>query len=170
MGMHIVCIFEREEDLVAAATASRDAGVTVIDAFTPYPVHRLSAAMQLAPSRLAWVCFTLGAASGVGMLLFQHWASAVDWPINVGGRPWNSFPAFVPVAFEAIVLTAALGTFAAFLVVARLHPWRLAATPDPRITDDRFALIVSAEGREQREQIESLMRRFRPTAVREHEV
>lgn len=166
----VIGIFEREEDLVAAATASREAGVTIIDAFTPYPVHRLSAAMQLAPSRLPWVCFALGAASGTGMLLFQYWASAVDWPINVGGRPWNSFPAFVPVAFEAIVLTAALGTFAAFLIVGRLHPWRPAATPDPRTTDDRFALVVSAESDEQRQQIESLMRRFRPTAVRENGV
>jgi hypothetical protein len=164
---HMVCMFDRDEDVVHAAAASRDAGIEIVDAFTPYPVHGLSAAMGLAPSRLTWLCFGLGALAGGAMLLFQHWASAVDWPINVGGRPWNSFPAFVPVAFEAIVLTAALGTFAGFLAVARLHPWRPANVPDPRVTDDRFALVLRCAGPEQRQQVEILMRRFRAASVEE---
>src|SRR5688500_18801304 len=122
-GARVVCIFEREEDLVGAAAASRERGLAIADTYAPYPVHGLAAAMGLKASRLPWVCFALGAISGAAMLVFQHWASALDWPVNVGGRPWNSFPAFVPVAFEMIILVAGVGTVAAFLGVAGLRPW-----------------------------------------------
>ncbi len=56
------------------------------------------------------------------MLWFQWWTSAVSWPLNVGGKPWNSLPAFVPIIFEGMVLAAGLGTVFALLVVARLRP------------------------------------------------
>ena len=163
----LVCVFEREEDLVNAAAASRQSGLTIVDAYTPYPVHGLSAAMGLRPSRLPWLCFALGAASGVGILLFQYWASAVDWPINVGGRPWNSFPAFVPIAFEVIVLVAAAGTVAAFVVLAGLRPWRNAGVPDPRVTDDRFALVLLARESGGCGAIEQLLGRFKPVSIEE---
>jgi Protein of unknown function (DUF3341) len=161
-----VCVFDRQENLVGAVAASRERGLTVVDAYAPYPVHGLSTAMGLEPSRLPWICCTLGMVSGAAMLAFQHWTSAVDWPINVGGRPWNSFPAFVPVAFEVIVLVAALGTVAAFIVAAGLRPWRHARVPDPRVTDDRFALVVMA-GSDQRKNVEAVMARFGAASVEE---
>ena len=71
--------------------------------------------MGLRPSRLPWVCFVLGLLGAVAMLLFQYWATAVSWPINVGGKPWNSLPAFVPVTFEVMVLCAGVGTVVAFI-------------------------------------------------------
>ena len=163
---HLVCVFSRQDDLVGAAAASRAHGVPIVDAYAPYPVHGLAATMGLAPSRLPWVCFVFGALAGGAMLLFQHWASAVDWPINVGGRPWNSFPAFVPIAFEVIVLVASLGTVAAFVAVARLRPWRIANAPDPRVTDDRFALVLNASSHE-RTRIQELLARFRPVSIEE---
>jgi hypothetical protein len=165
--MHVVCIFDREQDLVGAAAASHERGLTIADAYTPYPVHGLAAAMRLAPSRLPWLCFGLGVISGAAILLFQYWASAISWPTNVGGRPWNSFPAFVPVTFEVVVLVAGVGTVAAFLAIARLHPWRSADVPDPRVTDDRFALVLIADGDAQRASIDTIIAPFRPTSVQE---
>ncbi len=163
----VMCIFDREEDIVRAAAASRDRGFAIVDAYTPYPVHGLSAAMALPPSRLPWLCFWLGIISGAAMMLFQYWASAISWPTNVGGRPWNSFPAFVPVTFELVVLVAGVGTVAAFLVVAGLRPWRSADVPDARVTDDRFALVLIADGAEQRTSIDALMTRFRAVSIEE---
>jgi hypothetical protein len=163
----VVCMFDREEDVVSAAAASRDRGLTVVDAYAPYPVHGLSEAMGLQRSRLPWVCFGLGAASGLAMLLLQHWTMSIDWPLNVGGRPWNSFPAYVPVAFEAIIFVAGLGTVAAFLAAARLHPWRNAETPDPRVTDDRFALVLFAKDPGERKTIHEVVARFRPVSIEE---
>lgn len=165
--MEVVCIFDREQDIVAAAAASRERGLTIADAYTPYPVHGLAAALNLQPSRLPWVCFGLGVISGAAMLLFQYWASAVSWPINVGGRPWSSFPAFVPVTFELIVLVAGVGTVVAFLAVTGLRPWRSAAVPNPRVTDDRFALVLIANDDDQRAAIRTVMERFHPASIEE---
>jgi molybdopterin-containing oxidoreductase family membrane subunit len=75
-------------------------------------------------------------------LWFQFWASAQDWPINVGGRPWNSLAAFVPAAFETMVLFAGLGVVLTWLLRSRLYPGRAAILPAPGVTDDRFVLQV----------------------------
>lgn len=164
---HLVCMFEREEDILGAAAASQARGLTIVDVYTPYAVHGLDQAMGLTPSRLPWLCFVLGIASGVAILLFQYWASAISWATNVGGRPWNSFPAFVPVTFEFVVLVAGVGTVIGFLAVAGLRPWRSPDTPHPRVTDDRFALVLVADDAEARTGIETLMARFRLAAIEE---
>jgi hypothetical protein len=137
-----VTVFEREEDLIRAAAAARQEGLQIVDAYGPYAPHGLDRAMGLRPSRLPWVCFLLGLFGASSMLLFQFWTSAVNWRINVGGKPWNSLPAFIPVTFEMMVLFAGVGTVIAFLWVSRLSPARRADVPDPRVTDDRFALVV----------------------------
>lgn len=113
----LVATFDDEGDLLNAVTAVRRQGLRIEDAFTPYAVHGLDHAMGLRPSRLTWVCFVFGMAGAVGMLWFEHWVAAVSWPVNVGGKPWNSLPSDVPVAFEAAVLLAGFGSvFALFAV------------------------------------------------------
>src|SRR5262245_11594705 len=99
-------VFLQEADLVAAARATRSAGYRIHDAFTPYAVHGLDEALGLRPSRLPWVClaFALAGLSAAG--LGQYWLSAIDWPLNVGGKPFNSLPAFLPAMFEVMVLLA----------------------------------------------------------------
>jgi len=78
----------------------------------------------------------------VAKLGFEYWASASDWPVNVGGKPWNSLPAFVPITFEVMVLFAGISVVIAFFIVSRLYPGRLPATVIPGVTDDRFALVL----------------------------
>ena len=134
--------FEREADVLAATHAARESGLHVLDVYTPYAVHGLDRAMGLAPSRLPVVCFVLGLAGAALKVWFEFWTTAVAWPINVGGKPWNSLPAFVPVMFELMVLFAGVSTVLAFLVVARLRPGARAAVVDPRASDDRFVLVV----------------------------
>ena len=137
----VLGVFENESDLLAAAHDSRRHGIKIVDAFTPYAVHGLEKAMGLAPSRLPWVCFT-AAIFGAGLKLwFEFWASMVDWPLNVGGKPWNSLPAFVPVTFEVMVLAAGLTTVFAFFLIARLRPAKRVAV-HPGVTDDRFVLVL----------------------------
>jgi len=135
--------FAREEDVVAATEAARERGLTVLDVYTPYAVHGLDRAMGLEPSRLPWVCFLLGLAGAGLKVWFEYWASAVSWPVNVGGKPWNSLPAFVPITFEVMVLFAGVSTVVAFLWVADLRPWRRARLPHPAVTDDRFVLLLA---------------------------
>ena len=141
-------VFEREEEILDAARAVRGAGYDIVDAYTPFAVHGLERAMGLKPSRLTWVCFLCGA-TGLGLALWlQYWTSAVDWPINVGGKPFNSLPAFMPVAFEITVLFAALGVVAALFIRCRMVPGRPGRPAADRVTDDRFILVVQEGGGE----------------------
>src|ERR1051326_3158185 len=100
--------FEREEDLVAGAAEARLTGFEVYDVYTPFPVHGIDRAVLLPPSRLTWIAFLAGALGLVFGLTLQVWTSAYDWPLNVGGKPFNSFPLFIPVTFELTVLFSGL--------------------------------------------------------------
>ena len=145
----LVATFTDEASLLAATRAVRAAGVAIEDAYTPYAVHGLDDAMGLRRSRLTWVCFLAGTMGATVAITFQLWTSAVSWPLNVGGKPFASIPAFIPVTFELTVLSAALVSAATFLFRSRLFPGQRAA-PLPRVTDDRFALVVD-DGPEARE-------------------
>ena len=138
----LLATFEHEDDLLAATKAVRSRGLEIVDVFTPYAVHGLDRAMGLRPSRLTWVCFVCGMTGALGMLWFEHWSASVDWAINVGGKPWNSLPSDVPVAFEAAVLLAGFGSVFALLGVSKLFPGKQPRRIAPRITDDRFVLVI----------------------------
>ena len=141
-------IFEREEDMLRAAASAKQAGWQLVDIYTPYPVHETFRLLDLGRSRLPKVAFVFGLV-GVGFALwFQFWVSAQDWPLNVGGRPWNSLPAFAVVAFEMMVLFAGLGVVLTWLLLSRLYPGKIADVPSPRVTDDRFVLQVRGPGPE----------------------
>ncbi len=139
---YLLATFQHEDDLVAATEAVRRNGMQIVDAFTPYAVHGLDRAMGLRPSRLTWVCFVCGMLGALGMLWFEHWSMAVAWPVDVGGKPWNSLPSDVPVAFEAAVLLAGFGSVFALFLVSRLFPGKHTGTIQPGITDDRFVLVI----------------------------
>jgi hypothetical protein len=135
-------IFEDEDGIIGAAAAARKQGLRILEAYTPYAVHGLDRAMGLKRSRLSMVCLAAGGLGALLKLWFEIWTAAVDWPIDVGGKPWNSLPAFVPITFEVMVLFAGLATVGAFLLISRLRPGKQANLVDPRVTDDRFALML----------------------------
>lgn len=134
--------FDGEDDILAATRAVRIAGFAVEDVYAPYAVHGLDKAIGLKPSKLPWVCFALGLAGAALKVWFEIWTSATDWAINVGGKPFNSLPAFVPVTFEVMVLFAGMSTVFAFFWVARLYPGKRAKLPDPAVTDGHFVLVI----------------------------
>jgi ActD protein len=138
----LYALFEREEDVLGAVRALRKEGHRIADVHAPYAVHGLDRAAGLPPSRIGWVCAVAGFLGAGAMLWFQRWTSAVSWAINVGGKPFNSVPAFVPVTFEVAVLLGGLSTVAAFLIRSRLYPGRQPARNLPRLSDDRFLVVV----------------------------
>ena len=137
-----IATFENEADLLAAAREIRARGFHIDDAYTPYPVHGLSEALGLRPSRLGRVCFACGAIGAAIALYFEFYLSASNWPLNVGGRPWNSLPAFIPIAFELTVLFAGVGTLIAFLLRYRLLPGRRPNPIDGHVTDNHFVIVI----------------------------
>lgn len=141
-GRVMVGIFTGEKELLEVTHTVRQRGLKIVDVYAPYAVHGLDKAMGLAPSRLPWVCFALGLSGAAFKVWFEYWTSAVDWPVNVGGKPWDSLPAFVPITFEVMVLFAGLSTVFAFFLVSRLYPGKRAVITDKGTTDDRFALVL----------------------------
>jgi len=140
----LTAVFEEAEQLVEAARQARTAGYAIADAFVPFAVHGLDEAMGLRRSRLTWVCFAAALTGGTLAMSFQLWTSVSSWPLNVGGKPFASVPAFLPVTFELTVLTAALVSAGTFFARSRLFPGKR-ATPVPRATDDRFVLVVDTD-------------------------
>lgn len=140
----LVAWFDQEHDVVEATSEARGAGLQIADVYTPYAVHEMDAAMGLPRSRLNWVCFFAGLTGLLLAVSFQVWTSAVNWPINVGGKPFNSLPAFIPVSFEFTVLCASLITVGALLFVARLYPGKSCEVL-AGVTNDKFALALRAD-------------------------
>lgn len=135
-------VFEREQELLEAVSALRALRVPMRDIYCPYPVHGLAELVGLRPSRLPWVAAVAGFGGAAAILVFQIWTSAVDWPLNVGGKPFNSLPAFIPATFEVGVLLAGLTIVAAFLAVSRLVPGKGAEPARAGVTDDRFVVVI----------------------------
>jgi ActD protein len=138
----LIASFTGEDDLLAAVRELRRLGHVPAAIHSPYAVHGLERAAGLAPTRLPVVCALFGFSGAAAAFAFQAWVSAVDWRLDVGGKPFNSLPAFVPVIFEVGVLLAGLGTVAVFLLRSRLYPGRRASLPLPRLTDDRFVVVL----------------------------
>jgi hypothetical protein len=136
--------FATEKEILEATRGARERGLRIVDVYTPYAVHGLDKAMGLSPSRLSWVCFALGLFGVFCAFGMQYWTMAIDWPINVGGKPWNSWPAYVPVAFECMVLCAGLGVVLAFFFRCRLYPGKEPKPIFQSATDDRFVLVLEA--------------------------
>lgn len=139
----VVGFFDDAPSLIAATAKVRDQKYQYFDAFTPYPVHGLEHAQGLKRSPLPFVTFGAGITGCTIGFLLQYWTSAVDWPLNVGGKPFNSWPAFVPVMFELTVLLAALSTVGAMFLLNGL-PNTKRKIVDPSITNNRFALMIES--------------------------
>jgi len=141
----IVASFATEEDILGVTRAAHADGLKIVDVYAPYAVHGLDTAMGMKRSRLAWVCFAAGMIGAILKLWFEFWTAGVDWPVNVGGKPWNSLPAYVPVTFEVMVLSAGLVTVFVFLVISKLKPGKSPVLLAEGITNDTFVLAIEQE-------------------------
>lgn len=98
--------FDTPEEFLEAAKAAKAEGYAEISTYTPYEVHGLSEAMGYSSPLVAWIAY-IGMFIGIGgALTAQYWTSAIHYPLNVGGRPLNPWPAYIPVSFEAAILVA----------------------------------------------------------------
>jgi len=131
--------------LLDGIRALRACGLSRFDAFTPYEVVGLQELLGVRRSRLTWIALVVGLAAGIGAYLLQWWINVVDYPLNIGGRPYHSAPAFIPITFEMTVLFAAGAALISALVLGGLprlwHPVFEVAGFE-RATIDRFWVAV----------------------------
>jgi hypothetical protein len=120
MRTGLVAEFASPDALLGAVRTLRKKGYADLDAFTPYPIHGMDEALGLARSRLTWLTLPCALFGLVGAYVLQWWCNGYDYPIDVGGRPPHSAPAFVPITFEMMVLCGGLGAMTLFFVLAKL--------------------------------------------------
>jgi hypothetical protein len=139
--------FETPHQLAAAAWAARSQGYRRLDAFSPFAIEEVSNALDFRTTRVPLVVLIGGILGGMGGFLLQYWVSTIAYPVNVGGRPLNSWVAFIVITFECTILGAALSAVFGMLALNGLpepyHP--LFNVPGfARVTKDSFFLVIES--------------------------
>ncbi len=139
--------FDSGDKLLAAVRRVRDEGYRQVDAYTPYPVEGMAEALDFHRTWVPLLVLAGGIIGAVSGYLLQYYVAVVDYPLNVGGRPFNTWPMFVPVTFEMTILIAALFGFVGMLALNGLpmpyHPVFNVPRFDSA-TRDRFFLVIHA--------------------------
>jgi hypothetical protein len=139
--------FGSASDLVEAAKTTHRSGYNDIEAYSPFPVHGLSEAVGFKKDWVPFIVLMGGIVGGCTGYGLQYWVSAITYPLNIGGRPLNSWPSFVIITFELTVLFAGLSAMIGMLILNGLpqpyHPVFNVPQFD-RASQDRFFLCVFA--------------------------
>jgi hypothetical protein len=137
--------FDTPTDIVVAARRTSEAGYRKIDAYSPFPIEELGEVIGFHHNGVALVALVGGLCGCLGGFMLQYWVSTISYPINIGGRPMNSWPSFIPVTFEMTILFAGLSAVIGMLVLNGLpqpyHP--VFNVPRfARASQDKFFLII----------------------------
>jgi hypothetical protein len=143
----IMAEFDNPSDLVAAARRTYGAGYRRINGYSPYPIEELTEAIGFTKTTLPLIVFAGGVIGALGGFFMQYWMEVIDYPLNVGGKPFNSWPAFIPITFESTVLVAAFAAVLGMLLLNKLpqpyHP--VFNAPNFALaTRDKFFLVIEA--------------------------
>ena len=139
--------FSTPEDLLAATKKAREAGYKHVEAYTPFPVEGLAEAVGFRWTAVPLLTLMGGVGGGLTGFGLQYWVAAITYPINIGGRPLNSWPAFIPVTFELTVLGASIFAVFGMLALNKLpqpyHPVFNVAR-FAQASTDKFFLCIEA--------------------------
>ena len=165
----ILAEFDTPTELVAAAERVRDAGFTKTDAFSPFPIHEMDSALGIKRTILPYLVFGGGIAgliTGIGLQVFVHY---IDYPLNVGGRPYISLPQFIPPTFELTILFAGFAAVFGMLLLNGLPQPYHPVFNVPRFalaTREKFFLLIEARDEQfDYEKTRSFMQSLNPQEV-----
>lgn len=163
--------FDSPQHLVEAAHATHAAGYRKVDAYTPFPIEELAEALGHHHSPVPLLVLAGGVAGALGGIGLQYFVSAIAYPLNIGGKPLWSWPAFIPVTFETTVLLASFAAVIGMLAVNRLPQPHHPVFNAPRFalaSRDRYFLCIEAEDPKfEREATRRFLASLSPTEVTE---
>ncbi len=141
----IVAEFTDGTEMTAAARVAMDAGLSGVEAYGPFPLEEIASRQNLHTWIVLAIAIGAAIAGAVGTYWLQFWMNAVDYPLNVGGRPLHSWPAFVPASIIVGVLSSGVATLLGMLILSGLptldHP--MFDVPGfERASQDRFFVSV----------------------------
>lgn len=170
MKRYLLGLFDDEEVLLYAVDKMRENNVKIHDCLTPFAVHGLDERMGLRYSKLHIGGFFIGMLGTTIALAFMTWVFTQNWPIVFGGKPYFSFPAFIPITFEFTVLSASIGMTVTFAVLCHLYPGRIRESLDPRTTSHLFGMVFKLSDQtspEERSRMEQLLREAGAVEIKE---
>ncbi len=153
----VVGSFEDENVLFPAVKNVRKEGYKIHDVYTPYPVHGLDAALGLRETSLHTVGFIYGLLGTLTALGGMGWIFAVDWPLNIGGKPHFPLPAFIPITFELTVLFSGVGMVLTYCFLNQMMPGVKKHHFSPRATDDAFVMAIELTEKSNEEEIKQFL-------------
>jgi hypothetical protein len=134
-------IYDDEEKFISSIKSLQEQKLQIFDVFTPYPVHEVFHLLKR-KSKLPTAAYFFGLFGILGTLGFLYYTSVISWPLNYGGKPFNSFPSFIVVTIVVTILTVTLASLALFSARSKLFPGRDNTLFDLRATDDKFVIVV----------------------------
>ena len=139
----MVGVFDNEFDLVKAFGKVKANGVKIDEVYTPYPIHEILEGMGN-KTRITHAAFFYGLFGFTAVIGGMYYAAVVSWPLNFGGKPFNTFPSFIVVSIVATILIITLLTLFTFSARAKIFPGKKAKIVDVRATDDKFILVIDS--------------------------
>jgi len=166
--------FANPSELVAAARATYEEGYRRVNGYSPFPIEELWEAIGFHRTGLPMLVLIGGILGGLGGFAMQYYLSVIQYPLNVGGKPLNSWPAFIPITFECTILMAALFAVFGMLALNKLpqpyHP--VFNAPNFALaTRDSFFLVIEASDRKYKhDEVVGLLKSLNPKDVTDVEV
>lgn len=165
----VMAEFHSSEELIEAVHKAREAGFRHLDAYTPYPIEELAEALGHHRSKLPAIVLGGGILGAIGGYALQYWTQVIVYPMNVGGRPYHSWPAFIVPTFETTILAAALSAVLGMFFLNGLPQPYHPVFNVPRFalaSRDRYFLVIeSRDPNFDRDAVHRLLAGLNPTEV-----
>jgi len=137
-------IFNDEVKFISAVRSLQEQEHTIFEVFTPYPMNEVFHLLKR-KSRLPTAAYFFGLFGVLATLAFLYYTSVIDWPVDYGGKPFNSFPSFIVVTVVLTILTVTLASLAMFAARSKLFPGRENTIFDRGATDDKFVIVIETD-------------------------
>jgi mono/diheme cytochrome c family protein len=166
----VAALFNKPDEIIKAANKVAKEGYSKWDVNTPYPLHGMDNAMNLKPSKLGFITLFFGLSGTAIALMLTYFTNSIDYPLVIGGKPFFSLPAYIPVTFELTVLLATVSTVIAMLTFFFKFPSNDHSLHDTqylkKVSLDRFGIVIEAKDPKfEQSKVEELLRSFGPESV-----